>query len=96
MPRTSSITHKMNYRFEFHRAIRGHHIYKDVWVPCIGQKLKCKTNILEEAMEYDKNSIGVFKSEDPAMLVGHLPIDFSYLLKYFLKTSGNKLIVMVI
>ena len=47
-------------------------------------------------MEYDKNAIGVFKSDDPETLVGHLPIEISCLLTYFLEASPeNKLNVIV-
>ena len=74
MSRTLPVMHGMNYRIEFQTAIRGHHVYKDVWVPRTGQNLICKTDTREEAMEYDKNAIGVFKSDDPETLVGHLPL----------------------
>ena len=45
----------------------------------------CKTDTLEEAIEYDKNAIGVFKSGDKETLVGHLPV--SSLLTTFLKAA---------
>ena len=54
MSRTLPVMHEMNYRIEFQKAIRGHHINKDVWVPRIGQNLISKTDTREEAMEYDK------------------------------------------
>ena len=48
-------------------------------------------------MEYDKNAIGTFKSDDPETLVGHLPIEISCLLTYFLEASPeNKLNAIVI
>ena len=73
------------------------HIYKNVWVPRIGQNLICKSDTREEAMEYDKNAVGVFKSDDPETLVGHLPIEISCLLTYFLEASPeNKLNAIVI
>ena len=86
--------HEINYRIEFQTAIRGHHIYKDVWVPHIGQNLICKRDTREEAMEYDKNAIGVFKSDDPETLVEHLPIEISCLLIFLrslLKISPMRL-----
>ena len=97
MPTTLPVMHGMNNSIEFQTAIRGHHIYKDVWVPGIGQNLVCKTDTQEEAMEYDKNAIGVFKSDDPETVVGHLPIEISCLLTYFLEASPeNKLNAIVI
>ena len=48
-------------------------------------------------MEYDKNAIGVFKSDDPETLVGHLPIEISCVLTYFLEASPeNKLNAIII
>ena len=48
-------------------------------------------------MEYDKNATGVFKSDNPETLVGHLPIEISCLLTYFLEASPeNKLNAIVI
>ena len=97
MSRTLPVMHEMNYRTVFQTAIRGHHIYKNVWVPRIGQNLICKTDTREEAMEYDKNAIGVFKSDAPENLVGHLPTEISCLLTYFLEASPeNKLNAIVI
>ena len=97
MSKTLPVMHEMNYRIEFQTAILGHHIYKDVWVPCIGQNLICKTDTLEEAMEYNKNAIGVFKLDDPETLVGHLPVEISCLLTYLLEASPeNKLNAIVI
>ena len=77
MSRLSPIIFEMGYKIEFQTAIQGHHIYKDVWVPLIGQELICKADNREEATEYDKNTIGFFKPGDPETLVGHLPIELS-------------------
>ena len=59
----------MGYKIEFQAAIRGHHIYKDIWVPLIGQELICKRDSRDEALEYDINAIGVFKPGNPEVLV---------------------------
>ena len=48
-------------------------------------------------MEYDKNAIGVFKSDDPEILVGHLSVEISFLLTDFLEAPlENKLNAIVI
>jgi len=47
------------FTVKFETNIRGHHVYKDVWKPSIGEKLICKFDEREEAIEYDENSIGV-------------------------------------
>ena len=96
MARLSPIKFEMGYKIEFQTAIRGHHIYKDVWVPLIGQELICKADNRGEAIEYDKNAIGVFKTGDPETLVGHLPIELSCLLKYFLQASPENNLIAVV
>ena len=96
MARLSPIKFEMGYKIEFQTAIWGHHIYKDVWVPLIGQELICKADNREEAIEYDKNAIGVFKTGDPETLVGYLPIELSCLLKYFLEASPENNLIAVV
>ena len=52
-----------------------------------------------EAMEYDKNAIGVYKTpseSEQKMLVGHVPIELSSLMNNFLKANdSNKLVAKV-
>ena len=56
----------------------------------------CKTDTPEEATEYYKLAIGVFKSGNKETLVGHLPVEISCLLTYFLKAAPeNKLDAIV-
>ena len=63
----------------------------------MSMNLICKTDTREEAMEYEKNAIGIFKSDDPETLVGHLPIEISCLLTHFFEASPeNKLNAIVI
>ena len=46
-------------------------------------------SIRQEATGYDKHAIGVFKSDDK--LVGHMPIEISNLIDYFLgNTDENR------
>ena len=96
MARLSPIKFELGCKIEFQTAIRDHHIYKDVWVPLIGQELICKADNHEEAIEYDKNAIGVFKTGDPETLVRHLPRELSCLLKYFLEASPESNLVAVV
>ena len=60
------------------------------------QNLVPKTDNGGEAIEYDKNAIGVSESRDDKTLVGHLQAGISCLLKYFLKAAPeNKLGVII-
>ena len=55
----------------------------------------CKIDTQEDAIEYDKNAICFFKSDDKETLVGHLPIEISCLLTHFFKAvPENKLDVI--
>ena len=88
MSRILPATYQFNYKIEFQTAICGHHIW--IWVPSIGQNLVCKTDTQEEAVEYDEDHIGVFKSGDKETLVVHMPTEISCLLTYFLKAAPKK------
>ena len=89
--RTKSIKYEMSYKIEFQTAIHLHHIYKDNWVLFLGQNLVCHTDTCEDAMECDKNVIGIYKSYDIKTLVGHLPMEVSCLLTNLNATSDNRL-----
>ena len=47
--------------------ITGHHIYKKIWSPKIGEELVV---LKEEGNKVDRTAVGVFKG---ATLVGHVP-----------------------
>ena len=42
--------------YEKSSVVKGHHVYKFVWTPVIGQELKTK---LEEHNEHDKHAVAV-------------------------------------
>ena len=80
----------MFYQIEFKTAITGHHLYKQMWTPSLGEILQCKKDNRQEAWDHDEHAVGVYKFEsDDAemMLVGHVPIELSMLLSRFLKAS---------
>ena len=90
MARTAPVC--MYYQIQFETAIRGHHIYKDVWLPRIGQRLICKKDDRDEALQYDVNAIGLYRKEGEELLVGHVPIELSCLLKNFLQANSDNVI----
>ena len=60
-------------------------------------KLLCQPDPREEAIEYDKNALDVFCSNEKETLVGHVPIELSSLITYFLKAERtNQLSATVI
>ena len=57
--------------YEKSSVVKGHHVYKFVWTPVIGQELKTK---LEEDNEHDKHAVAVLLDDQ---IVGHLPRSIS-------------------
>ena len=53
----------------------------------------------EEAIQYDSNAIGVFKSvchEESEQLIGHIPIKISQLINYFLEAATTNTMTAVV
>ena len=69
--------------FELSSYIRGHHVYKDVWTPYIGEELVVKREI---GNRHDEFAVAVEKDEE---IVGHLPHRMCRIVSYFLNYSGN-------
>ena len=42
------------YEVQFTSVIRGHHIYKSVWTPILGEKLTCREDDRMEARQHDE------------------------------------------
>ena len=60
MARTNGVPKcRLQYNVDFESVIRGHHVYKTVWKPEIGERLVCKKDDQEEAAVYDTNAIGI-------------------------------------
>ena len=69
--------------FAFAPAVRGYHVYQDVWKPSIGEKLIAKR---EFDNPMDKHAVKVVRGNET---VGHLPCEFSRIAWYFLARSGQ-------
>ena len=67
----------------FASAVRGYHVYRDVWKPSIGEKLVAKW---EFNNPMDKHAVKVVKGDET---VSHLPREFSQIAWYFLGRSGE-------
>ena len=95
MSRALPIEFTMSYRISFSCAVRGHHIYKALWTPTKDEKLYCRKDERMEAEAYDSHAIGVYKTD--GVLVGHIPIEISSVVDYFLRDSPeNRLDAIVI
>ena len=76
---------------EFHSAIRGYHIYKEIWPnPNIGEQLNCK---MEHGNIHDMYAVAVTRDQED-IVVGHLPRNISTPCHLFLRKGGNVLCVV--
>ena len=48
---------RLQYNIDLESVVRGHHIYKTVWKPEIGERLVCKKNDRNKGALYDENAI---------------------------------------
>ena len=64
-------------------AVRGYHVYKNVWKPSLGDKLACER---EFSKCFDKC---VMKVVNNSKTVGHLPCKFGKKAWYFLAHGGT-------
>ena len=62
--------------------IRGHHVYKAVWNPVLGE-VHCPA--LEEGNEHDRFAICVKRDE----IIGHIPRELSREVWHFLRHGGR-------
>ena len=84
---------KMYFKVHFETVIRGHHVYKHTWTPVIDQVLPSEKDNRAEAQEHDSNAVGVYlvttQSDAKKTLAGHVPIELSHLLKFFLEAEAG-------
>ena len=99
MARTNGVPKwRLQYNVDFESVIRGHHVYKTVRKPEIGERLVCKKDDREEAAVYDTNAIGIYKElntdeRHQVILVGHLPVEILFLMNSFLKSREENTLI---
>ena len=75
------------YDWSCSSCIRGHHVYKDIWQPIIGEELKC---VRETNNVRDRYAVAVVKEDSlSSEIVGHLPRKISILSSLFLRHGGT-------
>ena len=85
MSRSEALKFETCYQIKFDTVIRGYHLFKRIWTPIMKEKLQCFKDTREEANDYDKYAIGVYRelkteqieTEKERILVGHIPIEIS-------------------
>ena len=79
MARTSTITRC----YSMDSVIRGHHVYKQIWQPSIGEELE---TVAEESNPNDSFAVAVTKE---SRVVGHLPRTYSRAFWHFINRGGT-------
>ena len=69
--------------YEKKSVVRGHHIYKALWTPSIGEELLVER---EDGNQHDDHAVAVIKNGD---IVGHMPRSFSRVSWFFLERGGE-------
>ena len=65
---------------EFDSAIRGHHIYKEIWPnPNIGEQLHCK---MEHGNTHDMYAVAVTRNREDIQWLGTLIMIIMIMIKY--------------
>ena len=70
-------------RFSIDSAVRGFHVYKDIWNPEIGEVLLCEQ---EFGNLHDPYAVPVVREDN--VVVGHVPRTISALCYFFLRRNG--------
>ena len=63
--------------------VRGHHIFRRIWTPVIGQLLQVQA---ETGNERDPHAVATVHND---AIVGHLPREISRIAFYFLQHGGH-------
>ena len=70
---------------EIYSYVKGYHVYKDNWIPMIGQFLLLKR---EPENAHDRNAVSMTTSG--GTIVGHLPYNLAPIVSQFLRRDINK------
>lgn len=76
-------------RVSFSSVIRGHHVYKTIWTPHLGEELVLAT---ENGNLFDRHAVAVIKDGE---VVGHMPHELARFSWFFLKRDGGTIKAVV-
>ena len=80
MSRTTNIKPQT---FQFQGFATGYHVYGDIWMPCLGEYLRCER---EPDNQFDPNAIKIMKGE---LVVGHVSRQISKWCSYAILSGGR-------
>ena len=75
----------LSHRSVLKSSVRGHHVYKRVWSPCVGESLE---TFCEEDNERDKHAVAVHLS-NCSTVAGHIPREITRTCHFFIKNKGE-------
>ena len=78
--------------FRIKSTVRGHHVYKAVWSPYIGEELPVQHEVNSI---HDDFAVAVLKNGKNSNTVGHVPREISRVCWYFLHKSGSEMTCIV-
>ena len=64
---------------------RGHHVYKRIWSPCVGEPFE---TFCEEDNEHDKYAMAVHL-KNSLTVVGHIPREITRTCHFFVRKKGE-------
>ena len=67
-------------------VVRGHHVYKHVWTPAIGEVLPTKK---ERGNVSDPRAVAITKPDGHGTVVGHVPRELSRVAWHFITHGGS-------
>ena len=79
---TGSSTTRAHASYCINSVVRGHHIYKDIWTPEIGEELTCRREV---GNIHDLHAVAVLRGSD---VVGHVPRTISTPCNVFIRKGG--------
>ena len=72
-----------DFTLAFESVVRGHHVYKTVWTPLIGEILEL---VIEDGNVHDQYAVAVIKNE---AIVGHAPRGVARMFYFFIRHGGS-------
>lgn len=69
--------------FMLESSVRGHHIYKRVWTPVIGQQLQVQA---QRGNTHGRHAVSTVHA---GVIVGHMPREIAKTASYFLQHGGR-------
>ena len=74
--------------YEVDSIVHGHHVFKEIWTPFIGEDLECKRDVSDTRDAY---AVGIMRQEETGStaIVGHVPQITSATCSLFLQKEGS-------